>query len=91
MNSSKHQKNRRVFLNASANVLAGLPLVAYADPVFANATARAAVGGQAKSVILFFLCGGASHIDTWDMKPDAPVEYRGPFGSIATSTISRGK
>ena len=85
MNSSKHQKNRRVFLNASANVLAGLPLVAYADPVFANATARAAVGGQAKSVILFFLCGGASHIDTWDMKPDAPVEYRGPFGSIATS------
>ncbi|MBM3966122.1 MAG: DUF1501 domain-containing protein [Planctomycetes bacterium] len=40
---------------------------------------------KAKSVILFFLCGGASHIDTWDMKPEAPLEYRGPFQSIATS------
>jgi hypothetical protein len=36
-------------------------------------------------VILFFLCGGASHVDTWDMKPDAPAEYRGPFSPIATT------
>ena len=36
----------------------------------------------ARSTILFFLCGGASHIDTWDMKPDAPAEYRGPFQPI---------
>lgn len=77
--------DRRALLNASANILAGLPLVAYADPLLANTIARTAVGGQAKSVILFFLCGGASHIDTWDMKPDAPVEYRGPFNSIPTS------
>jgi hypothetical protein len=41
--------------------------------------------GKAKSVILFFLCGGASHIDTWDLKPDAPSEYRGPFQPISTS------
>jgi len=39
----------------------------------------------AKSTILIFLCGGASHIDTWDMKPDAPLEFRGPFREIATS------
>ena len=45
----------------------------------------AAQAGKAKSTILFFLCGGASHIDTWDMKPDAPAEYRGPFQPIATS------
>jgi len=77
--------HRRAFLTASANVLAGLPLVACADPLLANIPARAAVGGEAKSVILFFLCGGASHIDTWDMKPDAPAEYRGPFNSIPTS------
>jgi hypothetical protein len=76
---------RRAFLTASANVLAGLPLVACADPLLANIPARAAGGGEAKSVILFFLCGGASHIDTWDMKPDAPAEYRGPFNSIPTS------
>jgi hypothetical protein len=39
----------------------------------------------AKSTILFFLCGGASHVDTWDMKPDAPSAYRTPFRPIATS------
>jgi hypothetical protein len=40
---------------------------------------------SAKSTVLFFLCGGASHIDMWDMKPNAPVEYRGEFQSIRTS------
>jgi hypothetical protein len=39
----------------------------------------------ARSTILFFLCGGASHLDTWDLKPNAPAEYRGPFQPIATS------
>lgn len=39
----------------------------------------------AKSTILIWLSGGASHIDTWDMKPQAPVEYRGLFQPIATS------
>src|SRR5436309_3235993 len=43
------------------------------------------VGATARSTILFFLCGGASHVDTWDLKPDAPAEYRGPFRPIATS------
>src|SRR5262245_47765433 len=40
---------------------------------------------RAKSAILIWLSGGASHIDTWDMKPDAPAEYRGPFRPVATS------
>jgi hypothetical protein len=40
---------------------------------------------RAKSIILIWLSGGASHIDTWDMKPDAPAEYRGEFKPIATS------
>ena len=39
----------------------------------------------AKSTIQIWLSGGASHIDTWDMKPDAPEEYRGVFKPIATS------
>jgi hypothetical protein len=39
----------------------------------------------AKSTILFFLCGGSSHIDMWDMKPKAPMEYRGPFQPIKTT------
>lgn len=42
-------------------------------------------GGPAKSVIFLWLWGGPSHLETFDPKPDAPVEYRGPFESIATS------
>ena len=41
--------------------------------------------GVARSTILLWLSGGASHIDTWDMKPDAPSEIRGEFRPIATS------
>ncbi|QDT12761.1 DUF1501 domain-containing protein [Planctomycetes bacterium K23_9] len=37
-----------------------------------------------KAVIMVWKPGGCSHIDTYDPKPDAPVEYRGPFGTIAT-------
>ncbi len=37
-----------------------------------------------KSVIYVVLNGGPSHIDLWDLKPQAPAEYRGPFSPIAT-------
>ena len=37
-----------------------------------------------KSCIFVLLCGGPSHIDTWDMKPDAPDTIRGPYQPIAT-------
>src|ERR1051326_3937022 len=40
--------------------------------------------GTAKSVILLFLYGGASQLETFDPKPDAPVEIRGRLGSIPT-------
>lgn len=40
---------------------------------------------RAKSVILVFLTGAASHHDTFDMKPDAPAEIRGEFQPIATA------
>jgi uncharacterized protein (DUF1501 family) len=38
-----------------------------------------------RSVIWLMLVGGPSHLETWDPKPDAPAEVRGPFGSIATA------
>ena len=41
--------------------------------------------GTAKSVIYIHLPGGAAHQETFDPKPFAPVEYRGPMGSIETS------
>lgn len=43
------------------------------------------VEGTAKSVIYIFLPGGAAHQETFDPKPFAPVEYRGPFGVINTN------
>jgi len=39
----------------------------------------------ATSAIMIWLGGGASHIDIWDMKPDAPEEYRDSFRPVATS------
>ena len=41
---------------------------------------------KAKSVIYIFLSGGLSQIDTFDMKPNAPLEIRGEFSSIKTKT-----
>jgi len=37
-----------------------------------------------KSCIFVLLCGGPSHVDTWDMKPNAPASIRGPYQPIAT-------
>jgi hypothetical protein len=41
--------------------------------------------GRAKSCLIIFLSGGASHHDTFDMKPDAPAEIRGEFRPITTN------
>jgi hypothetical protein len=40
----------------------------------------------ARSVIVLFNSGGVSHHDSWDPKPNAPAEIRGPFGTIPTRT-----
>ena len=37
-----------------------------------------------KSCIFILLCGGISHLDSWDLKPNAPSEYRGPYNPIST-------
>jgi len=49
------------------------------------AVLRASPVRQADSCIVIFLNGGPSHLDMWDMKPDAPAEVRGEFKPIATS------
>ena len=68
---------RRAWLRAGAVGLGGLTL---------PQLAAARLAGRAKSVIVFGLLGGPSQHDTWDPKPDAPAEVRGPFGTIATRT-----
>jgi hypothetical protein len=75
--------DRRVFLVAGGLGFCGLHLPSLLRA--RQAVALPARSGKARSVILLWLSGGASHIDTWDMKPDAPVEYRGEFKPIATS------
>ncbi|MBL8848191.1 MAG: DUF1501 domain-containing protein [Planctomycetaceae bacterium] len=41
--------------------------------------------GRARSVVLFNMLGGPSHMDMFDMKPEAPVEVRGEFTPVSTS------
>ena len=41
--------------------------------------------GRAKSVLLVVASGGQSQLETWDPRPDAPLEVRGQFGAIETS------
>jgi hypothetical protein len=71
--------HRREFLRLGALGLGGLTL---ADLL--RHEAQGGEPGRAKSVIYVVLGGGPSHIDTYDLKPDAPDEYRGPFKPIAT-------
>lgn len=49
------------------------------------APAASHISTSIRSVVLVFLPGGPSHLDTFDPKPEAPIEIRGPFGTIATS------
>jgi hypothetical protein len=72
--------SRRSFLKVGAIGPLGLTLADY----LALRAAGQATGGRARSVILLWLWGAPSHLDTFDMKPDAPIEYRGPFTSIPT-------
>ncbi len=51
----------------------------------ARAPARFKPRVSEPAVILFWMSGGPGHMETWDPKPDAVEQYRGPFGSIATN------
>src|SRR5215510_3062936 len=70
--------NRRAFLKAGSIPLFGLGL-----PQLLRA--RQPQRGKAKACIVLFMWGGPAQQDTWDMKPDAPAEYRGEFKPIPTS------
>jgi hypothetical protein len=64
----------------------GLPAILAGQARAAEAKRSTAAGPKSpKSVLIIFLTGAPSHHDTFDMKPDAPVEIRGEFQPIATS------
>ncbi|WP_406694144.1 DUF1501 domain-containing protein [Singulisphaera sp. Ch08] len=73
--------SRRAFLRVGTLGAFGLTLGDY----LALRASAANGSPPARAVIVLWLWGGPSHLDTFDMKPDAPVEYRGPFESIATT------
>ncbi|MBL8850456.1 MAG: DUF1501 domain-containing protein [Planctomycetaceae bacterium] len=73
---------RRDVLQVGGLALGGLTLPAL---LRSQAVAKSASAARHKSVIMVWLRGAASHIDSWDMKPDAPPEIRGEFNPIPTS------
>jgi len=87
--------SRRKLLSAGGLVTAGLtlPRLLYAESLLGgNAKSKAdshanqyTLPGKAKSCILFFMEGGPSHLDYWDLKPAAPSEIRGPYQPILTT------
>ena len=74
--------SRRCFLQAGALGAGGLTLASLMQ-LQAQGTIRPSAAGS--NVILFWLSGGPGHMETWDPKPEAPSEYRGPFGAIRTN------
>ena len=77
---SDGKATRRNFLQAGMLGVGGLTL----PQLF---TAQAAQPGKPRdtSVILIWLSGGPGHMETWDPKPDAVRDFRGPFGAINTN------
>jgi len=77
---------RREMLRAGAIGLGGLslPNLFRIQEASASSTKKA----RARSVIVLFLSGGPSQLDTFDLKPDAPAEIRGTFRPVATNVPS---
>jgi hypothetical protein len=72
---------RRAFLQVGFISALGLTL-----PDFLRMKAEGAVKtDKQRAIILVWLWGGPAQLDTWDTKPDAPIEYRGPFSPIKTN------
>jgi len=74
--------SRRALLRAG---LTGFTSLSLTELYRLRAQAGAAPTGPRTAVILVWLRGGASHLETFDPKPQAPSEYRGPYQPIATN------
>lgn len=75
--------SRRNMLKASLAGIGGLSVPGLLQ--MRHACAQAGQPISHRSVILLWMTGGPSHIDTWDPKPDRPYNNRGPFGTISTN------
>lgn len=81
-----HTPTRRDFLHVGFAGGIGLTLADFLRVKQAQADQKffESKEGTAKNVIFIFFPGGQAHQETWDPKPYAPIEYRGPMNSIAT-------
>lgn len=77
-NSSEHRISRRQILGTFAGAAAGVSLGAFARPAVADE-----VKAKRKQVLLVWIDGGMSQLETWNPKPNTP--FGGPFRSIPTS------
>src|SRR5438552_11576074 len=78
------KNSRRAFLRLAP--MGALSLF-WSDWLRMQAAGAARRAGKAKAVILIFNAGAPSHLDLWDMKPQAPETVRGLFHPIATSVV----
>ena len=80
--------SRRAAIRAGAIGLMGLGMnhLAALRAMAETSPRRPAPKPKAKSVIYIFLSGGLSQLDSFDLKPDAPEKYRGPFHPLKTRT-----
>jgi Protein of unknown function (DUF1501) len=72
---------RRDFLRVGGLGLTGLT---WADLLRQRANGATAASSTPRAVIMVYLAGGPSHIDMYDLKPEAPADYRGSFKPIQT-------
>src|SRR5205809_89453 len=75
-----HGMSRRSWLRIGGLALGGLAL-----PDILRAEAQTGQANTAKGIIMVLLPGGPTHLDTFDLKPDAPAEIRGEFRPVATN------
>ena len=81
MNSFEMNRRQALIAAGMGSLSLGMPgMVMGSDQLDESGNAVAAE----KSCIFVLLCGGPSHVDTWDMKPNAPDTIRGPYQPIAT-------
>src|SRR5437660_1129851 len=80
--TKRSSASRREFLRAGLAAFGSLSL-----PGLLRLRAEAGAAPRERTaVIVVWLRGGASHLETYDPKPEAPAEYRGPYKAIATRT-----
>jgi hypothetical protein len=83
MSASHNAISRRQLLKAGG---VGALTMALPGAVAASLDVERGLRGSAadRSCIFVLLCGGPAHLDTWDLKPDAPDEIRGPYRPVAS-------